>query len=134
MASVAMGLCKDGDTTPGSIPKIVMVSSPSSHLLISGVKIEAGTMDLVVRALSVGQPHRAVPITVAMAIAAAANIEGSTVHATVSSQRVDSNGVTLGHPSGTIMVGSEYDQRGSLICVNVLRTARRLMDGYVYWK
>ena len=133
-ASVAMGLSKDTDSTTGSIPKIAMISRPSSHHLLSGEEIEADTVDLVVRALSVGQPHRAVPITVAMAIAAAANIKGSTVYANVSSERVDSDGITLGHPSGKILVGSKYDDQGSLNCVTVFRTARRLMDGYVYWK
>lgn len=133
-AAVAMGLCKDEASTPGSIPKIAMVSRATSHKLLSGEMIQGNTIDLVVRALSVGQPHRAVPITVALAIAAAANIEGSTVHASVSSERVDPDGITLGHSSGKIMVGAKFDGKGSLIHATVFRTARRLMDGYVYWK
>jgi 2-methylaconitate cis-trans-isomerase PrpF len=133
-ASVAMGLSKDLASTPSSIPKIAMVSPPSSHSLVSGEIVEARAVDLVVRALSVGQPHRAVPITVAMAIAAAANVKGSTVHSIVSSKRVDLDGITLGHPSGKILVGSKYDNQGSLNSVTVFRTARRLMDGHVYWK
>jgi len=133
-AAVAMGLCKDEVSTPGSIPKIAMVSRATSHKLLSGEIIQGNTIDLVVRALSVGQPHRAVPITVALAIAAAANIEGSTVHASVSSERVDPDGITLGHSSGKIMVGATFDGKGSLTHATVFRTARRLMDGYVYWK
>jgi 2-methylaconitate cis-trans-isomerase PrpF len=134
MAAVAMGICKDEVSTPGSIPKIAMVSRPKSHRLLSGEIIQARTVDLVVRALSVGQPHRAVPITVALATAAAANIEGSTVHANVSSEKVDQDGITLGHSSGKIMVGAKFDDSGSLEHATVFRTARRLMDGFVYWK
>lgn len=133
-ASVAMGLSKDEESTPGSIPKIAMVSRPKSHKLLSGEMIEGNTVDLVVRALSVGQPHKAVPITVAMAIAAAANLEGSTVHSKVSKSRVDSDGITLGHSSGKIMVGAKFDSQGTLTQATVFRTARRLMDGNVYWK
>jgi 2-methylaconitate cis-trans-isomerase PrpF len=133
-ASVEMGLSKDEQSAPGSIPKIAMVSRFKSHKLLSGDRIEAGTIDLVVRALSVGQPHRAVPITVAMAIAAAANLEGSVVQSVVSDPRVDSNGITLGHSSGRIMVGAKFDCEGALTQATVFRTARRLMDGYVYWK
>jgi len=133
-ASVAMGLSKDEASAPGSIPKIAMVSRPKSHKLLSGETLDGNTVDLVVRALSVGQPHRAVPITVAMAIAAAANIPGSTVHANVSSEPVDPNGITLGHPSGKIMVGAKFDDTGYLTNATVFRTARRLMDGFVYWK
>jgi 2-methylaconitate cis-trans-isomerase PrpF len=133
-AAVAMGICKDEASTPGSIPKIAMVSRSTSHKLLSGEMIQGNTIDLVVRALSVGQPHRAIPITVALAIAAAANVEGSTVHANVSSEKVDPDGITLGHSSGKIMVSAKFDSTGSLTHATVFRTARRLMDGYVYWK
>jgi 2-methylaconitate cis-trans-isomerase PrpF len=63
-ASVAMGLSKDEASAPGSIPKIALVSKPISHQLLSGESIHESKVDLVVRALSVGQPHRAIPITV----------------------------------------------------------------------
>lgn len=133
-ASVAMGLSKDEASTPGSIPKIAMVSRSKSHKILSGEIIDENTVDLVVRALSVGQPHKAVPITVAMAIAAAANLEGSIVHSNVSSPRVNPDGITLGHSSGKIMVGAKFDAQGVLTQATVFRTARRLMDGHVYWK
>jgi 2-methylaconitate cis-trans-isomerase PrpF len=133
-AAVAMGISKDEASAPGSIPKIAMVSRPKAHTLLSGRTIEENKMDLVVRALSVGQPHRACPITVAMSIAAAANIEGSTVQGKVSSERVDSDGITLGHPTGKIMVGAKFDEKGHLLQADVFRTARRLMDGFVYYK
>lgn len=133
-ASVAMGLSKDEASTPGSIPKIAMVSKTKSHRLLSGENIEEEKLDLVVRALSVGQPHRAIPITVAMAIAAAANLKGSTVYDNVSKQRVESGGLTIGHSSGKIVVGAEFDDDGSLTHATLFRTARRLFDGMVYWK
>ena len=133
-ASVAMGLSQDEASTPGSIPKIAMISKSKAHTLLSGDCINGSTIDLVVRALSVGQPHRAVPITVALAVAAAANLNGSTVHQNVSSERVDPDGITLGHSSGKIMVGAKFDEHGSLTEATVFRTARRLMEGTIYWK
>jgi 2-methylaconitate cis-trans-isomerase PrpF len=133
-AAVAMGISKDEASAPGSIPKIAMVSAPKTHTLLSGENINSTSIDLVVRALSVGQPHLAVPITVAMSIAAAANLEGTTVRGCVSSERVDSDGITLGHSSGKILVGAKFDADGGLVSAKVFRTARRLMDGFVYWK
>jgi len=133
-ASVAMGISKDESSTPGSIPKIAMVSPSRTHILLSGATISGDSVDLIVRALSVGQPHRAVPITVAMTCAAAANVEGSIVHDNLSSEKVDPDGITLGHSSGKIVVGATYDERGDLASATVFRTARRLMDGFVYWK
>lgn len=133
-ASVAMGISKDSKSTPGSIPKIAIVSAPVAHTLLSGDQGDGNTVDLIVRALSVGQPHRAIPITVAMACAAAAQIEGSVVHHCVSVNKINRSGITLGHSSGKILVGSTFDSAGHLTEAKVFRTARRLMDGTVYWK
>ncbi|KAL3418784.1 3-methylitaconate isomerase [Phlyctema vagabunda] len=133
-AAVAMGISQDETSAPGSIPKIAIVSKSKSHKLLSGEQLDGSAVDLVVRALSVGQPHRAVPITLALATAAAANLPGSVVHKNVASARVDSDGITLGHPSGRIMVGAKFDAQGSLTHGTVFRTARKLMDGNVYWK
>ena len=133
-ASVAMGISMDEASTPSSIPKIAMVSKSKSHLLLSGENIDGNTVDVVLRALSVGQPHRAVPITVAMAAAAAANLEGSVVHRNVCKNRVHADGITIGHSSGKIMMGANFDEGGYLTDATVFRTARRLMDGTVYFK
>lgn len=133
-ASVAMGLSKDEASAPNSIPKIAMISKSKPHQLLSGEEIQGGGIDLVVRALSVGQPHRAIPITVAMAIAAAANLKGSTVYDNVSQERIEADGLTIGHSSGKIVVDAKFDDRGSLTSATLFRTARRLFDGMVYWK
>jgi 2-methylaconitate cis-trans-isomerase PrpF len=133
-SSVAMGVSKDETSTPGSIPKIAIVSASTTHSLLSSKQVEASAIDLVIRALSVGQPHRAVPITVAMACAAAAQLKGSVVQQVVSKERVDDVGITIGHSSGKILLRSTFDKEGNLTEAKVFRTARRLMDGKVYWK
>jgi 2-methylaconitate cis-trans-isomerase PrpF len=48
-------------------------------------------------------------------------------------QRVCSDGITLGHSSGKILVGATF-RKSQLTEATVFRTARRLMDGTVYWK
>ncbi|KAG6355137.1 hypothetical protein INS49_004218 [Diaporthe citri] len=133
-AVVAMGLAKDIDNVPGSIPKIAMVSAPRKHKLLSGGILDTKSCDVVVRAISVGQPHQAVPITVAMALATASRLPGSTVKECVAPMPVDPDGVTLGHNSGKILVGSTFDEKGVIEEAIVFRTARRLMEGKVYYK
>lgn len=133
-AAVAMGLAKDTESVPGSIPKIAMVSAPREHKLLSGETLDEKSCDVVVRAISVGQPHQAVPITVAMALATASRLSGSTVNECVASTPVDPDGVTLGHNSGKILVGSTFDDKGVIEEAIVFRTARRLMEGKVYYK
>ncbi|KAL4963025.1 DUF453 domain protein [Aspergillus stella-maris] len=125
-AGVKMGLGDKLENVPGSVPKIGLVSTPAGD--------EVGKVDLVVRALSVGQPHKAVPITVALALATAARLEGSTVHDVASGKKVASAGITIGHASGSILVGAMFGEKGGLEYATVFRTARRLFEGRVFWK
>lgn len=125
-AGVKMGLAETLSKVPGSIPKICMVSPASNST-------ERKT-DITVRALSVGQPHKAVPITVALSTAAAAKLPHSVVNRCTADLPVDPIGITLGHASGTLTVQAKFDQDGQLESATVFRTARRLMEGTVFWK
>lgn len=133
-AGVAMGIAKDQYSVPGSIPKIAMVSTPRPHTLPSGDKVDEAFCDVVVRAISVGQPHRAVPITVAMALAVASKTSESIVERHTSRKPVDPDGVTLGHNSGRILVGATFERDGTVKEATVFRTTRRIMEGNIYWK
>ena len=131
-AAVAMGIAESLDAVPGSIPKIAMVAAPYTHKLISGETVTDSDCDLLVRAISVGQPHRAVPITVSMALAVASRLEGSVVKEVTTSSPVDKDGVTIGHNSGKLLVGASFDDNGVVKEATVFRTARRIMEGKVY--
>lgn len=123
-AGVKMGLAKTLEGVSGSIPKICMVSRAATDK----------DYDVAVRAISVGQPHKAVPITVALSAAAASKLAGSTVQSCLSEKPVDPAGVTLGHASGKLTVTAQFDKQGNLEAATVFRTARRLMEGTVFWK
>ncbi|PYI09511.1 DUF453-domain-containing protein [Aspergillus sclerotiicarbonarius CBS 121057] len=125
-AGVKMGIAQTTDAVPGSIPKICIVSSPESSDAERPV-------DLLLRAISVGQPHKAVPITVALAVSSAARVAGSTVEAAANKSRVSDAGITIGHASGHLLVGAQFDG-DELTAATVFRTARRLFDGNIYWK
>jgi len=133
-ASVAMGVSTDLESTPGAIPKISMVSRPTTHSLLSGELLQATAVDLVVRAISGGNPHRAVPMTVALSLAAASSVKDSVVAALLGAKRVDDDGLTIGHASGKMLVAATFDDQRNLTKATVFRTARRLMSGLVYWK
>jgi len=47
---------------------------------------------------------------------------------------VSSSGLILGHPSGTLMVSADSDDSKHINKATVFRTARRLMEGQIYWK
>jgi len=133
-AAVAMGICSEPARCPGSIPKIAVVSTPVPHRILSGDVLGEQNADVIARAVSVGQPHRAVPITVAMALAAASKLDGSVVQMCTSATAVDLDGVTIGHSSGRILVSAEYDDKGAIRSATLFRTARRLFEGRVFIK
>ena len=133
-AALKMGIAKSESEIPGSIPKIAIVSPSSS----SSTSPQTSKSDIVVRAVSVGQPHRAIPITVAMAVAAAAKVPGSTVEKACSASgggTIDPDGITIGHPTGRLLVAANFDKEtGSVRDATVFRTARLLMKGEVFWR
>ncbi|OJJ42917.1 hypothetical protein ASPZODRAFT_154897 [Penicilliopsis zonata CBS 506.65] len=120
-AAVAMGLAEGVETVAPSIPKICFISksAPSS------------SSSVVVRAISTGQPHKALPITVGLAVSAAARLEGSIVHECVRKEDTQDTDIVIGHPSGQLVVGAAYEG-GKLQRATVYRTARRLMEGRVF--
>lgn len=85
-------------------------------------------MDLVVRMMSMQKPHKALAITGAVCITAAASIEGTIVNQIVKNS---SDEIRIGHPGG-VMKTFARGASGKIQCVKIIRTARRIMDGYVY--
>ncbi|KAI8170067.1 3-methylitaconate isomerase [Colletotrichum sp. SAR 10_70] len=123
-AGVKMGLAETKEKVPGSVPKIAIVSPPKD-----------GTINtLVARAMSVDQPHKAIPVTVALAAAAAATAEGTVVSECVKTNAGAGGDVRIFHASGTLDVAADYGKDGFLESATVYRTARRLMEGRVFWK
>jgi 2-methylaconitate cis-trans-isomerase PrpF len=89
-----------------------------------------------VRMISMGQPHRAVPVTGAMCLAIASRIEGSVPH-TLSKAR--QGPITIAHASGTTVVDAEVQHAGDparakAVHGAVYRTARRLFEGSVLYQ
>jgi 2-methylaconitate cis-trans-isomerase PrpF len=132
--AIAMGMASTKNDVPPSIPKICFVSKPVSHRMLSGETLSADEVDVVVRAISTGQPHKALPITSGLSVSAAAKLEGSIVHRCLSAAASGKNELVVGHPSGKLVVGAHYNNEGELEKSTVYRTARRLMEGKVFWK
>jgi 2-methylaconitate cis-trans-isomerase PrpF len=136
LASVAMGIARNEDEarTIAAVPIIGFVAPPMDAPTLSGEPILADQVDLTVRFLSNGQPHRALPLTASLCTAVAARIKGTLV-----SQVLGANagiGVRIGMPSGILTVDAEVsrdkDGRWTAHSGAFYRTARRLFDGRVY--
>ncbi|MCG9760175.1 MULTISPECIES: 2-methylaconitate cis-trans isomerase PrpF [Pseudoalteromonas] len=113
-------------------PKIAFVAPAKSYAASSGKAVEANTIDLNVRALSMGKLHHAMMGTAAVAIATAAAIPGTLVNEAAGGG--DLNSVTFGHPSGTLKVGAQAlkeSGRWQAKKAVMSRSARVLMEGFV---
>ena len=85
--------------------------------------------------ISIGKPHRAVPLTGAICLGVATQIPNSIPF---SLARKSSGSLRIGHPSGVMAVDAEVTGEASAHLEvrygSVFRTARRLFDGHVYFQ
>ena len=137
-ASVAMGLAPDlakAAQIP-SVPKVAMIASPRQMTTLSGRQLEPSDMSLGVSMISIGQPHRAVPITGATCLAIAVRVAGSLPNRLA---RAGDGPITIAHPSGITVVDAAVEHadvpaKARAIHGAVYRTARRLFDGSVFYR
>ncbi len=135
LAGVRMGLggsAADISNNSRSSPKIAIVGPPADAPLLDSSTMTADQVDLSVRMISMGQPHRAVPLTGGMCLAVAANLSGSLVHR-LARPGIDGD-VRLGTASGPIPIGAKVNSAGlnsTAEYITTYRTARRLMQGQV---
>jgi hypothetical protein len=132
--ALRMGLIKKAEeaATRQHTPKIAFVSPPKSYKASSGKQIEAGEVDLLVRALSMGKLHHAMMGTCAVAIGTAAAIPGTLVN--LAAGGGEREAVRFGHPSGTLRVGAQakrVDGQWTVTKAIMSRSARILMEGWV---
>ncbi|WP_322401405.1 2-methylaconitate cis-trans isomerase PrpF [Massilia luteola] len=113
-------------------PKVAFVAPPAGYTASSGRRVEAGDVDLLVRALSMGKLHHAMMGTAAVAIGTAAAIPGTLVSLAAGGRAHEA--VRFGHPSGVLRVGAEARQEGGDWVVTkavMSRSSRVLMEGWV---
>lgn len=113
-------------------PKVAFVSKAKSYQASSGKQIDDNDVDLLVRALSMGQLHHAMMGTAAVAIASASCVPGTLVN--LAAGGGEKHSVTFGHPSGTLKVGARatHSNQGWVVEKAAMsRSARILMEGFV---
>ncbi|KAH8171916.1 prpF protein [Sarocladium implicatum] len=121
-----------------SIPKVVMLLPPNQEEQV----------DVRCLALSMGQAHKAVPLTLALCLGAACQVRDSIAWRMLSPQARDerqgetaaetdetaptTKTVTIGHASGKLDIGITLEG-GKIVSADLLRTARVLMKGDVLY-
>ncbi|MTH69286.1 3-methylitaconate isomerase [Agromyces bracchium] len=124
-ASVLVGAAADADDATRSAPatpRIILVSAGDDGA------------DVTATAFSMGRVHRALPMTGALCLAAAATIPGTVVDEVAAVRPMHRDGrIRIRHPQGVTEVVVEQRHGSDPIrSLGVIRTARRLMEGRVY--
>ncbi|MBR1895225.1 MAG: PrpF protein [Pyramidobacter sp.] len=124
---------EDARTKSTGAPKVSLVSEPQDYVDMDGETVKAETMDICVRAISVGALHKAYPMTGAICTGTCASIEGTLAWEMCrkTCRKGNESTVRLGHASGVTDVIVKFDG-DKVLSGGVIRTARRIMDGYVY--
>jgi hypothetical protein len=137
-SAVRVGLAKDWDDATRNcpaVPKIAFVAPPADYTMTSGVRMAAGDVDFLARIMSMGKLHSAYAITGAVCTAGAAKIAGTLVNEMVPAGKSASDEVCMGHPGGDVTVKVVMEgpaESPTYVVATVYRTARRIMDGFVY--
>jgi 2-methylaconitate cis-trans-isomerase PrpF len=134
-ASVAMGISKTVEEASQKrlVPLVALVAAPQATRTLSGEPIDADAIDLVVRMISNGQPHRALPLTGSLCTAVACLLPGSVPAQLVRARR--SGAIRLGMPSGVLEVNATVEHADGVAVAHhgsFYRTSRRLFEGHVY--
>ncbi|OPB41549.1 hypothetical protein A0O28_0082690 [Trichoderma guizhouense] len=105
-----------------SVPKVVMLLPPTAK--------KSAETDIQCLAMSMGQAHRAAPLTLSLCLGAASQIDGTIAAEMMGGKK--KSVIRIGHPSGVVDVGTTVKD-GRIEEAKLLRTARVLMKGDVYY-
>jgi 2-methylaconitate cis-trans-isomerase PrpF len=117
------------------IPFFCIISPPADYRTVSGTTVKAGQIDLVARSLFMLRTHKAIQVSGSLCTGAAARVPGTVVGDVLRETARTRSTINIGHPSGTFPVEAEaetVDGQVKIKRLRVFRTARRIMEGYVY--
>ncbi len=117
------------------IPFFVLVSPSADYVdFTTGKTVGAAQVDFVARLLFMLRTHKAYAVTGTVCTGAAAKIPGTIVYETARPESRERALTRIGHPAGVIDVEAtvRLDDSVHLERASVGRTARRIMEGYVF--
>lgn len=133
--AVAMGLAATTAQATAErphTPKLCLVAAPQTYRVAGGKQVQAEELDVIARMISMGRLHHAIPGTGAVAVAVAAALPGTLVHALTGD--LGGRQVRIAHTAGSVAVGAQAREVAGIWQVekaSMSRSARRLMEGWV---
>ncbi|MBX7448713.1 PrpF, AcnD-accessory [Mycolicibacterium sp. 3033] len=129
-AALRMGLAKSTDPVSHAVPKVGIVGPALPYRTTSGECVVADDYDVSVRMVSMMAPHPSIGLTSAVAIVAAATIDGSTV-----ARHIGAAGpgrLRIGTAAGVVHTTYTRRHDGIVDAVSLHRAARRIATAELY--
>ena len=128
---------RDVDRQSPSLPLLVAVSPPARYATMRGDMVDPASTDLRARLVWYYKCHESMAGTGSMCTAAASHIFGSVVNQVVGAAPAGTGKLRIGHPMGVMAVNVQAEPSNaeggiSFTSLGFSRTARRIMDGFVY--
>jgi 2-methylaconitate cis-trans-isomerase PrpF len=117
------------------VPFFALVGPPAEYVdFTTGRTVEAQKVDFVARLLFMLRMHKAYPVTGTVCTGAAAKIAGTIVYEAARPDSRSRSLTRIGHPAGVVEVEAvvRSDDGVHLLRASMGRTARRIMEGYVF--
>lgn len=140
--AITIGLAKDLEdaaVNSQTLPKIAFCTVPKDYTAGSGKEIKKEDVDYVGRLFSLGMKMiQAYMGTGGICTVVAANTPGTIVNEIACANKSDNKvtSIRIGHPFGIMVVDADLEDTAdgghTVKCGMIGRTARRIMDGYVY--
>ncbi|MGH2317955.1 2-methylaconitate cis-trans isomerase PrpF family protein [Planococcus sp. SE5232] len=121
---------KEATVKSPAVPKLTIIAPPETYLDVNGVERKVDEMDCRIRMMSMQKPHQALAITGAICTTAGAFLTDTILNDVI---QVENTVLRLGHPSGIIETKVDLIA-GHISNIKVVRTARLILEGYVYTK
>jgi len=138
-AAELIGLVKDKKKAAAEspyVPFIAFVNKPVTYTTFTiGEVVKAEDIDLTSRLRFMQQTHKAYAVTGTVCTGIAAKIPGTIVNEALSERGKRSKEIGIGHPAGIITIEVDMRKGDSEFIIEraaVGRTARRIIEGYVY--
>lgn len=133
--SIAAEMCRfsrkeDATKQTPAVPKMTIIAPPEDYTDVSGISRKASDMDLVIRMMSMQRPHQALAITGAICTTAGVFLKDTVLFDMAT---VNKEVLRLAHPAG-IMETKVDLVAGHINSIKVVRTARTILEGYVFTK
>ncbi len=139
-AAQLIGFCddwRDVDRQSPGLPLLVAVSEPKAYRTMRGQTVEPNAADMRARLVWYNKCHESMAGTGSMCTAAASRLPGSVANRVIGAPAAAKDKLRIGHPMGVMTVNVQADPANELggmsfSALSFSRTARRIMDGFVY--